>query len=203
VKLALFDYGAGNLHSLHKALEGADAEVVTTTDWTEALGLDALVLPGVGAFGHAAAALPRDREPLGRALAAGMPCLGICLGMQLLFESSDEATGIGIGLVPGRVRRLEAPVVPHMGWNDVETTDDPLFEGIAGLVTYYANSYVCEPRDPDAVIAWSTYAGRRFAAGVRVANSWGVQFHPEKSSTQGRRLVGNFVKLARAIGGAS
>jgi glutamine amidotransferase len=199
MRIALFDYGAGNLHSLGKALEGAGAEVTVTGDWDKALALDALVLPGVGAFGHAARALPDDRAPLRAALEAGLPCLGICLGMQLFFEDSDEAAGAGIGLVPGGVRLLEAPVVPHMGWNDVETVTDPLFAGIDDLVAYYANSFVCEPTDDGRVIARSSYAGRSFAAGVRVANSWGVQFHPEKSSTDGRRIIENFVGLARAI----
>lgn len=199
VRIALFDYGAGNLHSLGKALEGAGADVVTTSDWDEALSLDALVLPGVGAFGQAAAALPADREPLRAALRSGHPCLGICLGMQLFFERSDESVGDGIGLVEGRVRRLEAEVVPHMGWNDVETAADPIFEGIDELVAYYANSYVCEPASEDVVIAWSTYGERRFAAGVRSGNSWGVQFHPEKSSRDGRRIIASFVRLARGI----
>jgi glutamine amidotransferase len=199
MRIALFDYGAGNLHSLGKALEGAGADVTVTGDWAEALSLDALVLPGVGAFGHAARALPDDRAPLRTALAEGLPCLGICLGMQLFFEDSDEAAGAGIGLVPGSVRLLDAPVVPHMGWNDVDTAADPLFEGIDALVAYYANSYVCEPEDDASVIARSSYAGQSFAAGVRVANSWGVQFHPEKSSTDGRRIIENFVTLARTI----
>lgn len=193
---ALFDYGAGNLHSLGKALEDAGAEVVQTDDWDEALALDALVLPGVGAFGHAAACLPPDREPLRRALADGLPCIGICLGMQLLFERSDEAMGSGIGLLRGEVRRLDGPIVPHMGWNDVTVGSDPLFDGIDDFVAYYANSYACEPTDADTIIARSTYADREFAAGVRIANTWGVQFHPEKSSGQGRRLVRNFVTLA-------
>jgi glutamine amidotransferase len=203
--MALFDYGAGNLHSLGKALEGEGATIVVTADWAEVLALDALVLPGVGAFGQAAAALPDDRTELLARLRAGMPCLGICLGMQLLFEDSDEAAGTGIGLVPGRVRRLDAPVVPHMGWNDVDTEADPLFSGIDRLVAYYANSFVCVPEDDRCVIARSTYAGRAFAAGVRSANSWGVQFHPEKSSTDGRRIIGNFVRAATAIveGGAA
>lgn len=199
MKTALFDYGAGNLHSLGKAVEGAGARVIITSEWDEALGADALVLPGVGAFGQAAAALPDDPTPIRQALASGLPCLGICLGMQLLLESSDEAAGQGIGLVPGAVRRLEASVVPHMGWNDVEVGGDPLFGGIEGLVAYYANSYVCEPDESDAVIAWSTYDGTRFAAGVRASNTWGVQFHPEKSSVDGRRIVSNWVEIARSI----
>lgn len=193
MKIALFDYGAGNMHSLGKALEGANADVVVTDDWDEALALDALVMPGVGAFGQAAAALPADREPIRKALEDGLPCLGICLGMQLLFESSDESEGDGIGLIPGRVARLHAPIVPQMGWNDVETARDPIFQGVGPLVAYYANSYVCVPRDPDDAIAWSEYGDARFAAGVRKGNTWGLQFHPEKSSHAGRRIIWNFV----------
>lgn len=196
MRVALFDYGAGNLHSLGKALEGAGASVTVTSSWPEALSLDALVLPGVGAFGHAAAALPAEREPVRRALRDGLPCLGICLGMQLLFEESEESAGDGIGLVPGRVRRLEAAVVPQMGWNDVEAGDDPIFDGARPLVAYYANSYVCEPADAADAIAWSQVEGRRFVAGVRRGRTWGVQFHPEKSSDRGRRLIANWVALA-------
>ncbi len=202
--VALYDYGAGNLHSLGKALEAAGASVTVTSDWERALAADALVLPGVGAFGQAAAALPDDRSAIRSALEAGLPCLGICLGMQLFFERSDESDGRGIGLVPGEVVHLKADVVPHMGWNDVETEVDPLFDGIDGLVAYYANSYVCVPDEDGPVIARSTYGGGSFAAGVRRANAWGVQFHPEKSSQQGRRMIANFVaEAARIAGGAS
>ncbi|KPJ84213.1 MAG: hypothetical protein AMS19_01380 [Gemmatimonas sp. SG8_23] len=199
MNIALFDYGAGNLHSLGKALETAGASVTITDRWEEALALDALVLPGVGAFGQASSALPRDRSHLLDALRGGLPCLGICLGMQLLFQDSDEATGSGIGLIEGSVRRLDAPVVPHMGWNDVETAPDPLFAGVGDLVAYFANSYVCEPVDPSCVIGRTTYAGRDFVSAVREANCWGVQFHPEKSSTDGRRIVENFVRSAERI----
>lgn len=197
MKIALYDYGAGNLHSLGKALEAAGATVEVTADWDRALALDALVLPGVGAFGQAAAALPSDRTPLREALEGGLPCLGICLGMQLLFEASEESEGDGIGLVPGRVKLLDAPIVPQMGWNDVATGDDPLFDGVSDLVAYFANSYVCVPEREQDAIAWSEYDGIRCAAGVRTANTWGVQFHPEKSSNPGRRIVENFVALAK------
>jgi glutamine amidotransferase len=200
MRIALFDYGAGNLHSLGKALEGAGAQVTVTADWPEALSLDALVLPGVGAFGAAARALPADREPLRDALAAGLPALGICLGMQLFFDASEESDGDdGIGLVPGTVQLLDAPIVPQMGWNDVDVGDDPLFKGIDSLVAYYANSYVCVPDESTDEIAWSEYDDRRFAAGVRRANTWGLQFHPEKSSEPGRRIVANFVDAAREV----
>jgi len=198
MRIALFDYGAGNLHSLGKALEGAGATVTVTADWPEALNKDALVLPGVGAFGAAARALPADMTELRAALRDGMPALGICLGMQLFFDASEESEGEeGIGFVPGTVELLDAPIVPQMGWNDVETGDDPIFDGVDALVAYYANSYVCVPEDRTDEIAWSEYDGRRFAASVRRANTWGMQFHPEKSSDKGRRIVSNFVALAK------
>jgi glutamine amidotransferase len=199
MRVALLDYGVGNLHSLTKALvrEGAGSEVRVTRDWDDALQADALVLPGVGAFAAAVAALPADPEPIRDALAAGLPCLGICLGMQLLFDASDEGQGRGLGLIAGRVRRLGARVVPQMGWNDVEVPgDEPLFRGATPLVAYYANSYVCEPDDPAAPVAWTDYESERLVAAVRSGNTWGVQFHPEKSSSQGQRLIGNFLTLA-------
>ena len=190
MKLALLDYGAGNLHSLGKALEGAGAEVIVTTDWSEALSLRGLVLPGVGAFGAAAAALPQDRAPVRDALQGGFPCLGI--------ETSEESEGDGISLVPGTVELLDAPIVPQMGWNDVEVDDDPIFEGTGPLIGYYANSYICVPNDKTEVIAWSEYNGRRFAAAVRRESTWGMQFHPEKSSGPGRRIIENFVSAVRS-----
>jgi glutamine amidotransferase len=207
LRVALFDYGVGNLHSLGKALEEGGATVVVTRDWDHALSLDALVLPGVGAFSAAVEALPRDRAPIRKALEAGLPCLGICLGMQILFDESEEGPGEGIGIVPGRVRRLRAGVIPQMGWNVVEAAGDPLFQGTGGadgafgdppLTAYYANSYVCEPSDASHAIGWSTHDGDRFAAAVRNRNTWGAQFHPEKSSLRGRRIIHNFLALAEA-----
>lgn len=198
MRVALLDYGAGNLHSLGKALERGGATVSVTSDWDVALAADALVLPGVGAFSSAVAALPEDRARVRDALQSGFPCLGICLGMQLFFGRSDEGEGEGIGLIPGRVRQLDAPVVPHMGWNDVEEVGDPLFEGLdGGLAAYFAHSYRCDPVDSDTVVGWTEYAGDRMAAAVRWQRSWGVQFHPEKSSVSGLKLVSNFLAMAR------
>ena len=198
MNIALFDYGVGNLHSLGKALEGGGARVSVTRDWDEALTSDALVLPGVGAFSAAVEALPDNTEPIREALRGGLPCLGICLGMQILFERSDEGEGRGIGLIAGSVRRLESDIVPQMGWNDVEATDDPLFDQLDGLVAYYANSFVCEPSDPSVVVARTRYGTDDLVAAVRVGHTWGVQFHPEKSSTPGRRLIQNFLAAAEA-----
>jgi len=194
MNVALFDYGAGNLHSLKKALETGGASVTITPSWDEALSLEALVLPGVGSFGAAVASLGSERERVRETLEGGLPTLGICLGMQLLFEESEEGEGRGIGLIPGPVRLLRSRLTPQMGWNDVATTGDPLFAGVDGLVAYYANSYVCEPMNQDATIATSEYQGDSFAAGVRWARSWGVQFHPEKSSAPGLRIIRNFLQ---------
>jgi glutamine amidotransferase len=203
MRVALFDYGVGNLHSLGKALEGAGAQVVVTRDWDEALALDGLVLPGVGAFSAAVRALPDDRNRVREVLEAGLPCLGICLGMQLLFPTSEEGPGEGIGILPGRVRSLSARVVPQMGWNRVDTTDDPLFHGVRTpdepeLTVYFANSFVCEADDPTHVVGWASHDGDRFAAAVRRGNTWGTQFHPEKSSRQGRRIIKNFINQVAA-----
>jgi imidazole glycerol-phosphate synthase subunit HisH len=201
VHLALLDYGAGNLHSLVKGLEAGGAHVEVTRDWDVALGRDALVLPGVGSFGAAVQALAGEEARIREALAAGLPCLGICLGMQLLLEGSDEGPGAGIGLVPGRVTRLDAAIVPQMGWNDVEPTrpDEPLFRGVAepSFTAYYANSFICSPDDLSVVIATSRYEEVTLPAALRVAQTWGVQFHPEKSSAPGLRLLRNFIDGVR------
>ncbi len=193
--IALFDYGAGNLHSLVKGLEAGGARVRVTTEWKEALAQDALVLPGVGSFGAAVRALEGHAPRVREALEGGLPCLGICLGMQLLFSGSEEGAGDGIDLIAGPVRRLRARIVPQMGWNDVETAGDPLFDTLRdpGFTAYYANSFVCEPDDPGVIIGRSTYGEETFAAAVRKGRTWGVQFHPEKSSAAGLRLLRNFL----------
>lgn len=197
MRIGLFDYGAGNLHSLAKALELGGGQVTVTRDWNQALALDALVLPGVGAFGAAVRSVGDEEDRIREALEGGYPCLGICLGMQLLLENSEEGDGRGIGILPGSVRRLQGKIVPQMGWNDVDLTSDPLFSGVDGLVAYYANSYVCNPSDPDSVIATTDYEGEVFPAAVRKGNTWGVQFHPEKSSSPGLRIIRNFLELIR------
>jgi imidazole glycerol-phosphate synthase subunit HisH len=196
--LALFDYGAGNLHSLKKGLEAGGAQVTVTTDWDEALGRDGLVLPGVGSFGAAVRGIRGQTERVREALEEGFPCLGICLGMQLLFAESEEAAGQGIGFLDGKVRRFRARIVPQMGWNDVEKVgDDPLFLGTESFPAYYANSYVCEVGSAElaeVVIARSSYGEDDYAAAVHKVRTWGFQFHPEKSSVPGLRILANFVE---------
>lgn len=200
MRVTIFDYGAGNIHSLGKALATAGSDVVVEPDPTRAVDTDVLVLPGVGAFGAAAERLAPGREQMRQALGAGLPCLGICLGMQLLFDRSDEASGdaLGLGIVPGHVRRLAARRVPQIGWNTVESAADPLLDDAPLDHAYYANSYVCRPRDADAVVrAWSTHEDDRFPAVVRAGRTVGVQFHPEKSSHQGLRFLHSFLGQVR------
>lgn len=194
MNVSIIDYGIGNLHSLAKALEGPDRSVRIDTEVRAALSADALVLPGVGNFGAAARRLSLVRTDVRAALADGKPCLGICLGMQLLFDTSEEDRGMGIGAIPGRVRRLQATRVPHMGWNGVEPDGDVLFAGTGEMVAYYANSFVCEPDDAATVIAWTEYDSERWPAAVRQGATLGVQFHPEKSGAPGLRLLQNFLE---------
>lgn len=200
MRVTVFDYGAGNLHSLVKALEGVDVEVRVETDPASAIGneTDVLVLPGVGAFGAAADRLAPGRDAMRSAIANGLPTIGICLGMQLLFDGSDEGAGAGLGVIPGRVTRLHAVRVPQIGWNDVTPVPgEPLFTAAPVAMAYYANSYVCRPASPGVVTAWTEHDGDRFPAAVRAGRAVGVQFHPEKSSTPGVAFLRAFLDDAR------
>ena len=181
----LFDYGAGNLHSLAKALNRDGVEVRIDADPVSAAKSELLLLPGVGAFGSAARALEPGRIVIRDAIAAGLPCIGICLGMQLLFDSSEEGEGEGLGIFAGRVTTLKAKRLPQIGWNTLEDTRDAAFVEAPLATAYFANSYVCRPADPAVVIAWSTHESDRFAAAVRRERVIGIQFHPEKSSDVG------------------
>ena len=203
MRVTIFDYGAGNLHSLAKAIERGGVDVHIETDPLRAVDADALVLPGVGAFGAAAERLAPGRAAMRDAVARGLPAIGICLGMQLLFDGSDEGEGAGLGLISGRVSRLRAQRVPQIGWNTVDDARDSLFDAAPLPIAYFANSFVCRPEDPSSVIAWSEHEGDRFPAAVRSGTAIGVQFHPEKSSTDGVRLLHAFLDEARRRAGGS
>lgn len=205
-RIAVVDYGAGNLVSIEQALTriGAAVDVVHEPRGLERA--DGLLVPGVGA---AAPAMDRLRaaglvEPIRAWIAADRPFLGICLGLQLLFEGSDEDGAETLGVIAGRsVLLRDAPTLPHIGWNQVERRrEHPLFEGIDdGADAYFVHSYVGAPSDPEVVLA-TTEHGSRFASAVARGRMAGVQFHPERSGEDGLRLLANFgsmVAAARAV----
>ena len=196
MRVTIFDYGAGNIHSLAKAIAASGAAVAVEPDPIRALSTDVLVLPGVGAFGAAADRLAPGRDAMRAALEDGLPCLGICLGMQLLFTTSDESTpnARGLSIFAGRVTRLEARRVPQIGWNSIEPAGDVLFDRAPLTHAYYANSFVCRPVDESIVTGWSTHESDRFPAVVRAGRTVGVQFHPEKSSRPGVSFLHAFLE---------
>lgn len=197
--VAMIDYGLGNVRSVQKALEHVAADVVLTADPEVILRAEKLVLPGVGAFGAGMAALRKRGlvTAIQEAVGQGTPLLGICLGMQLLFEESEEfGRHRGLSLLRGWVVRF--PVnelkIPHVGWNQIEHDGEhPLLKGVPdGARAYFVHSLYCEPTDPGDVIARTTY-GIPFAAIVGRGNVTGIQFHPEKSQQVGLRILRNFV----------
>ena len=201
MRLSIFDYGAGNLHSLIKSLERPGIELRVDTDPEIAVSADALVLPGVGAFPAATQALGHaGRVVLRSAIRDGLPTLGICLGMQVLFDGSDEGGDAGLGVISGRVDRLHAARVPQIGWNQLETglARDPLLDASELRTAYFANSFVCRPTQPSSVVAWSTHEQDRFPAMVRVGRCTGVQFHPEKSSAAGVSFIHAWLREVQA-----
>jgi glutamine amidotransferase len=197
-KLGVIDYGSGNLRSVCKALEAAGSTPSLVTDPSGLDSLDAIVVPGVGAFAHCAENLRATGlwNPVREWALSGRPYLGICLGYQLLFESSEESPGVeGLGVLKGRVVRFPdaALKVPHMGWNTLSKTSGPLYKGLSGDVSmYFVHSYYPAPADSSVVSAWSDY-GLSFAAGVSSGALHAVQFHPEKSQSAGLALLRNFL----------
>ena len=207
-RIAVVDYGAGNLVSIEQGLTASGADVVVAPNAGAFGSAEAIVVPGVGA---AAPAMDRLQtaglvEPILDWIAADRPFLGVCLGLQLLFESSEEDGARTFGVLKGRTQRLEyAPTLPHIGWNQVERRrDHPLFDGIAdGADFYFVHSYAGAPPDGDEdVIVAETEHGGRFVSAVARGNLLGVQFHPERSGKDGLRLLANFVALVRAAGRA-
>lgn len=196
--IAVVDHGAGNLVSIEHGLQraGADTRIATAPDaLSEA---DGIVLPGVGSSGAAM------RTLVASGLADALrtwdgPLLGICVGYQVLFASSSEDPEPCLGLLSGTVDRLSGSPLPHMGWNDVAvTSSDPLLAGLDGRLFYFVHSYAPQPGAGVEVLATTEYDGRRFAAAARSGNIVGVQFHPERSGAEGRRLLANFVTSCKA-----
>ena len=201
MRVTVFDYGCGNLHSLVKALAAPHLSVGIEPDPRAALATDLLVLPGVGAFPTAAARIAPGAAAMREALAAGLPCIGICLGMQLLFEASEEGPGAGLGVMAGRVERLRARRVPHIGWSTIEPAGDPALAEAPLPLAYFAHGFVCRPATAGVATAWSRHEDDRFPAVVRQGATVGVQFHPEKSSRDGVRFLAALVAEAARAGG--
>lgn len=201
IRIGIVDYGMGNRRSVQKALEHVGAEVVMSAQPRLLRDCAGLLIPGVGAFPQAMANLRSLGlvEPLQALAGEGMPILGICLGMQLLFEASEELVPTaGLGLIAGQVRRLGTDLrLPHIGWNEVcFERSSPLTEGLppSGSAFYHVHSLAARPEHEEDVVGRTEY-GERFATIVQRAGVAGVQFHPEKSSAHGLRLLANFVSL--------
>jgi glutamine amidotransferase len=207
-QIVVVDYGVGNLRSVYKAVEAAGAQPTVVSDPADLRGAAGIVLPGVGAFGDAAANLRRAgfERPLLDAAASGLPLLGICVGMQLLFDESEEM-GVhrGLGVIHGRVLRFppgligedgRALKVPQIGWNQLHHDGrDPLLTGVEdGAYAYFVHSYYCAPAEPRQALAMTRF-GMDYASVVRSESVWGIQCHPEKSQSVGLRILRNFTAI--------
>jgi len=199
--ICIIDYGMGNLRSVEKAVAAIGGSPEISRDPDIVRQSRGLILPGVGAFGDGMAVLRRKGldEAILEAVREGTPLLGLCLGLQMLFDESEEfGKHAGLGLIPGKVLRIQEPdlCVPHVGWNQVELIKaDPLLENIQeGSYFYFVHSYYADPENAEDALAWTEY-GRRFCSVARRGNVWGAQFHPEKSQEAGKQLLRNFLKI--------
>lgn len=204
--IAVIDYDMGNLHSACKGLQNAGAIAKITDSPQEILSADAVVLPGVGAFDPAVQHLrARNLEaPIKEAIASGKPFLGICLGLQILFDGSEEGSEPGLGIIPGVVRRFQPETgltIPHMGWNQLSLTqpDCLLWKDLpTSPWLYFVHSYYVDPVDPSMKAATVTHGSQTVTAAIACENVMAVQFHPEKSSTSGLKILSNFVAQIRS-----
>ncbi|AIZ56140.1 imidazole glycerol phosphate synthase subunit HisH [Candidatus Methanoplasma termitum] len=189
------DYGVGNLHSVKKAFERNGATVIVTANMKDLLDSECIVFPGVGAFDSTMERLLPYRNEIRKRLLSGIPALGICIGVQIMFDSSEEGSSPGIGAFGGKVIKLSSERVPHMGWNSVESSD-ALMDKIEEKQFYFANSFRGSPDNKKEIVGTTEYDGEVFPSFFRKANTYGTQFHPEKSSDSGLRLIKNFIDFA-------
>lgn len=203
--IAVIDYGMGNLRSVQKALEIVGAKTVVTSDPERIAKCSKLVFPGVGAFGEAMKELKRLNlvEAMKAAIGKGAPFLGLCLGLQLLFEKSEEDPGVkGLAILKGESKRFRSRVlkIPHMGWNSIRCSGksarrSAILKGVPdGSYMYFVHSYYARPKDRSVVLTTTDYGGE-FVSGVRKDNVYAFQFHPEKSQSIGLNIIRNFVRL--------
>jgi glutamine amidotransferase len=198
--ITIIDYGSGNLKSIRNGFRRINAEVLVTRDKKDLNKADAMILPGVGAFGTAMENLWRYGDTIHQHIQEGKPFLGICLGLQVLFNESAESPGAkGLGIFPGKVVRFPEKVkegfkIPHMGWNDLNIRcASPILEGISNDYMYFVHSYYVQPDDPEIVVATVDY-GVEVPAVVTRDNVFATQFHPEKSGEVGLKILKNFLK---------
>jgi imidazole glycerol-phosphate synthase subunit HisH len=200
LRAAILDYDAGNVRSAKRGFDAAGADAQVTSDPAQAVGADVLVIPGVGHFAACLASMRRSglAEVVRRFIAEQRPVFGICVGMQLLYASSEEGDEPGLGLLPGSVEHFPpGGVVPHMGWDVVHAADgaehDPLLQGVAGERLYFVHSYYAVPTEVSHVVGRTVYGGVDFPCLVREGSVVGTQFHPEKSGAVGARLLANWI----------
>jgi len=194
LSIHITDYGVGNLYSIRRSLENCGAKVTVVEDIKDLMDAECIVFPGVGAFDKTMEKLLPYRDQICDMLKGGMPALGICIGMQILFEGSDEGKSPGLGLYKGRVEKLDRETIPHMGWNQV-VSDDPLLNGTPDNNYYFVHSYFGNPKE-DITLGTTEYEGKPFPSFFRKFNTYGTQFHPEKSSSSGRKVLQNFISFA-------
>ncbi len=199
-KIAIINYGVGNLRSVSKGVQRAGADPRITADIAEALSCDAVVFPGVGAFDSAMRIISKYRQKIEEVVSQGTPFLGICLGMQILLSESEESkVEKGLNIIPGKVKRLPNSVkVPHMGWNTLKIArEDRLLHDVPNdSYFYFVHSYLCKPNSPDVVVANTNY-GAEFPSIIVKGNVYGTQFHPEKSGLCGLKILENFIDITR------
>lgn len=197
--LAVIDYGVGNLFSVEKAFAYLNIDVKVTSSEDDLKSAEQIVLPGVGAFGdcmknlHATGLIPTIKEEISN----GKKFLGICVGLQILFESSEESPNVdGLKIFRGSVRKINADnlKIPHMGWNSIETRDEKIFRGLKNPYVYFVHSYHATPADRSVVVATSEY-GEEITAAVKRDNVTAVQFHPEKSGDVGQQILKNWIEV--------
>ena len=195
MQIVIIDYGAGNTANVKNALEKLGARPIVSPSVREIKNADAIILPGVGAFGAAMKRLSKKSQIITNAINSGKPFLGICLGMQLLLDKSDESEGVnGLGIIRGKVKKFKVKLpVPQIGWNKVENLRGPLFEGIDDFYAYFVHSYYCKPKDKRVIAATTKYA-KSFASAFYKKNIFATQFHPEKSGKVGLKILKNFIR---------
>ena len=208
MKISIIDYGVGNLRSIVNAFENQGADVLITNDEEKILSADGLVLPGVGAFSHGMMGLKKHGliKIIKQYVGTNKPFIGICLGMQMLFEMSEEfGETLGLGLIPGNVKRLpntNNEKIPHVSWNELISEKIAWSNTILDCISpksdmYFVHSYVAEPKNKDHILSTTQYAGYNFCSTVKSGNVYGCQFHPEKSGEVGLKIIKNFTMMCK------